>query len=96
MCVFFQTDRARLAFRYKASELLNEKHIGVDGDEQRAGRAVASRHLIGRHAAAALWPERVGALVSYAGYDIIDVSAQGRAPSMVRVGCSAPSLRMRE
>lgn len=37
--------------------------------------------------AAALWPERVGGLVSYAGYDIIDVSAQGHAsrPSLERV-----------
>ena len=36
--------------------------------------------------AAALWPERVGGLVSYASYDIIDVSAQGHpaAPSLER------------
>lgn len=31
--------------------------------------------------AAALWPEQIGGLVSYAGYDIIDVSA-GRHPAM--------------
>jgi pimeloyl-ACP methyl ester carboxylesterase len=38
-------------------------------------------------AAAALWPERVGGLVSYAGYDIIDVNGQRRpmAPSLERV-----------
>jgi pimeloyl-ACP methyl ester carboxylesterase len=37
--------------------------------------------------AAALWPERIGGLVSYAGYDIIDVSGQRHpaAPSMERV-----------
>jgi pimeloyl-ACP methyl ester carboxylesterase len=37
--------------------------------------------------AAALWPERIGGLVSYAGYDIIDVSAQRRPapPSLERV-----------
>jgi pimeloyl-ACP methyl ester carboxylesterase len=37
--------------------------------------------------AAALWPERVGGLVSYAGYDIIDVSAQRHAatPGLERV-----------
>lgn len=36
--------------------------------------------------AAALWPDRVGGLVSYAGYDIIDTSEQGRAaiPSLER------------
>jgi len=36
---------------------------------------------------AALWPERIGGLVSYAGYDIIDVSAQRRpsAPSLEHV-----------
>lgn len=31
--------------------------------------------------AAALWPERIGGLVSYAGYDIIDINAQ-RHPAM--------------
>lgn len=38
-------------------------------------------------AAAALWPERIGGLVSYAGYDIIDVQAQQLAavPSLERV-----------
>ncbi|MET0314726.1 MAG: alpha/beta hydrolase, partial [Hansschlegelia sp.] len=37
--------------------------------------------------AAALWPERVGGLVSYAGYDIIDVDGQLRSaePSLERV-----------
>ena len=37
--------------------------------------------------AAALWPERVGGLVSYAGYDIIDVSGQRHpaSPSLERV-----------
>jgi pimeloyl-ACP methyl ester carboxylesterase len=37
--------------------------------------------------ATALWPERVGGLVSYAGYDIIDVSAQRHpvSPSLERV-----------
>ena len=37
--------------------------------------------------AAALWPERVGGLVSYAGYDIIDVSKQLHpvSPSLERV-----------
>jgi len=37
--------------------------------------------------AAALWPERIGGLVSYAGYDIIDVSGQRHAvaPSLERV-----------
>ena len=37
--------------------------------------------------AAALWPERVGGLVSYAGYDIIDVDRQlhSFAPSLERV-----------
>ena len=37
--------------------------------------------------AAALWPERIGGLVSYAGYDIIDVSAQRHpaSPSLERV-----------
>lgn len=37
--------------------------------------------------AAALWPERIGGLVSYAGYDIIDVNAQRHAvsPSLERV-----------
>src|ERR1700751_3981892 len=37
--------------------------------------------------AAALWPERIGGLVSYAGYDIIDVSKQRHpvAPSLERV-----------
>jgi len=37
--------------------------------------------------AAALWPERVGGLVSYASYDIIDVSGQRHAasPSLERV-----------
>lgn len=37
--------------------------------------------------AAPLWPERIGDLVSYAGYDIIDVSAQRHpvAPSLERV-----------
>lgn len=36
---------------------------------------------------AALWPERTGGLVSYAGYDIIDISAQRHlsAPSLERV-----------
>ena len=36
---------------------------------------------------AALWPERIGGLVSYAGYDIIDISAQRHpaAPSLERV-----------
>jgi pimeloyl-ACP methyl ester carboxylesterase len=29
--------------------------------------------------AAALWPDRIGGLVSYAGYDVIDVSAQRHA-----------------
>ncbi len=38
-------------------------------------------------AAAALWPERIGGLVSYAGYDVIDVSGQRHcvAPSLERV-----------
>lgn len=38
-------------------------------------------------AAAALWPERIGGLVSYAGYDVIDVAAQRQpaAPSLERV-----------
>jgi pimeloyl-ACP methyl ester carboxylesterase len=37
--------------------------------------------------AAALWPERIGGLVSYASYDIIDVTDQQRAvaPSLERV-----------
>jgi pimeloyl-ACP methyl ester carboxylesterase len=37
--------------------------------------------------AAALWPERIGGLVSYAGYDIIDVSRQIHpvAPTLERV-----------
>lgn len=37
--------------------------------------------------AAALWPERFGGLVSYAGYDIIDVDAQRHAvaPSLERI-----------
>ncbi|MEN3208887.1 alpha/beta hydrolase [Methylorubrum populi] len=37
--------------------------------------------------AAALWPERIGGLVSYAGYDIIDVSAGNRpaTPTLERV-----------
>ncbi len=37
--------------------------------------------------AAALWPERIGGLISYAGYDIIDVSAQRHpvSPSLERV-----------
>lgn len=37
--------------------------------------------------AAALWPERIGGLVSYAGYDVIDVSAQRdpNAPAFERV-----------
>ena len=37
--------------------------------------------------AAAMWPERIGALVSYAGYDIIQVSEQRHAarPSLERV-----------
>ena len=37
--------------------------------------------------AAALWPERISGLVSYAGYDIIDVSGQRHAvaPSLERV-----------
>ena len=37
--------------------------------------------------AAALWPERIGGLVSYAGYDVIDVSRQRYpvAPSLERV-----------
>jgi pimeloyl-ACP methyl ester carboxylesterase len=37
--------------------------------------------------AAALWPERIGGLVSYAGYDVIDVSQQRHpvAPSLERV-----------
>lgn len=30
---------------------------------------------------AALWPERIGGLVSYAGYDIIDISAQRHPPA---------------
>ena len=36
---------------------------------------------------AALWPERIGGLVSYAGYDIIDIGAQRHppAPSLERV-----------
>jgi len=36
---------------------------------------------------AALWPERIGGLVSYAGYDIIDIAAQSRAsaPALERV-----------
>lgn len=36
---------------------------------------------------AALWPERIGGLVSYAGYDIIDVSGQRHpvAPSLERI-----------
>ena len=36
---------------------------------------------------AALWPERIGGLVSYAGYDIIDISAQGHpsTPSLERI-----------
>jgi pimeloyl-ACP methyl ester carboxylesterase len=38
-------------------------------------------------AAAALWPERIGGLVSYAGYDIIDVGGQRHPvePSLERV-----------
>jgi pimeloyl-ACP methyl ester carboxylesterase len=38
-------------------------------------------------AAAALWPERIGGLVSYAGYDVIDVCAQGHptSPALERV-----------
>jgi pimeloyl-ACP methyl ester carboxylesterase len=38
-------------------------------------------------AAAALWPERIGGLVSYAGYDVIDVIAQSYpvAPSLEHV-----------
>lgn len=37
--------------------------------------------------AAALWPQRIGGLVSYAGYDIIEVSAQRRpsTPSLERI-----------
>ncbi len=37
--------------------------------------------------AAALWPDRIGGLVSYAGYDVIDVSGQRRpvAPALERV-----------
>jgi pimeloyl-ACP methyl ester carboxylesterase len=37
--------------------------------------------------AAVLWPERIGGLVSYAGYDVIDVSRQRYpvAPSLERV-----------
>ena len=37
--------------------------------------------------AAALWPERIGGLVSYAGYDIIDVNAQRHpvSPSLERI-----------
>jgi pimeloyl-ACP methyl ester carboxylesterase len=37
--------------------------------------------------AATLWPERIGGLVSYAGYDVIDVSRQRHAvaPSLERV-----------
>src|SRR6195952_5450182 len=37
--------------------------------------------------AAALWPERFGGLVSYAGYDVIDINAQRHpvAPSLERV-----------
>ena len=37
--------------------------------------------------AAALWPERIGGLLTYAGYDIIDVSGQRHpdAPSLERV-----------
>ena len=37
--------------------------------------------------AAALWPDRIGGLVSYAGYDIIDIDAQRRpaTPSLERV-----------
>lgn len=37
--------------------------------------------------AAALWPERIGGLVSYAGYDVIDVARQRHAvaPSLERV-----------
>jgi pimeloyl-ACP methyl ester carboxylesterase len=37
--------------------------------------------------AAALWPERIGGLVSYAGYDVIDVAGQRRPldPSLERV-----------
>jgi pimeloyl-ACP methyl ester carboxylesterase len=37
--------------------------------------------------AAALWPERIGGLVSYAGYDVIDVAGQRHpaAPSLERV-----------
>lgn len=37
--------------------------------------------------AAALWPERIGGLVSYAGYDIIDVSGQRHAatPALERI-----------
>jgi pimeloyl-ACP methyl ester carboxylesterase len=37
--------------------------------------------------AAALWPERIGGLVSYAGYDVIDVGRQRHpvAPSLERV-----------
>jgi len=36
--------------------------------------------------AAALWPERIGGLVSYAGYDVIDVGRQRHpvAPSLER------------
>ena len=37
--------------------------------------------------AAALWPDRIGGLVSYAGYDVIDVAAQRRptSPSLEHV-----------
>jgi pimeloyl-ACP methyl ester carboxylesterase len=37
--------------------------------------------------AAALWPERIGGLVSYAGYDVIDVARQTHAaePSLERI-----------
>jgi len=33
--------------------------------------------------AAALWPERIGGLVSYAGYDIIDIASQRQLPLSV-------------
>ncbi|KAI1151904.1 Alpha/Beta hydrolase protein [Nemania diffusa] len=38
-------------------------------------------------AAAALWPERVAGLVSYAGYDIADIAAQQREPAPPGLEC---------
>ncbi|KAI1198780.1 Alpha/Beta hydrolase protein [Nemania serpens] len=39
--------------------------------------------------AAALWPERVAGLVSYAGYDVADVAAQREEPAAAALECVA-------